>query len=75
MNNKRILVGRAGLAGLLLTLSAIVFTAGPSGAAETYSLDRKLSSTWTVDYQPAFTAQDLTAARIARVGITPIPIP
>ena len=75
MNDKLILIGRAGLAGLVLSLSALVFGAGPRGAAETHSYGTKLSSTWTYDYQPTFGAQDLTAARIARVGITPIPIP
>ncbi len=73
MNNKLIPRGRAALAGLLLAASAILLGAGPSGATESYSFDTKLSTTRTFDYQPTFT--DLATARIARVGITPIPIP
>ena len=72
MNNKRILMGRAAVAGLLLAISATLLGAGPSGATETYSYS-KVSSMWTFDYQPTFA--DLATARIARVGITPIPIP
>jgi hypothetical protein len=76
MKNTRI-ARRAGLAGLLLALSVTVLGAGPSAAAESYSTTGvKYVSAWTVDQiQPVFTLQDLAAARIARVGITPIPIP
>ena len=70
MNNKLILMVRAAVAGLLLASSATLLGAGPSGAAKTYS---KVPSTWTFDYQPTFT--DLATGGIARVGITPIPIP
>jgi hypothetical protein len=65
-------IRRAGLAGLLLAVSLTVVGPAPSGAAETYSVK---STTWTVDYQYAYNFGDLAAARIARVGITPIPIP
>jgi hypothetical protein len=73
MNNKLILMARAGVAGFLLAASATMLGAGASGATETYSFDTKLSSTRTFDYQPTFS--DLASARITRVGITPIPIP
>ncbi|HEX2048494.1 MAG TPA: hypothetical protein VHF27_12055 [Acidimicrobiales bacterium] len=70
MNHKLVLMGRAAVAGLLLAASLTALGAGPGVAAETYSFDTKA---WTFDYQPTFS--DLTAARIAKVGITPIPIP
>ena len=76
MNNKLTLMVRAAVAGLLLAVSASLLGAGPSGATETYSYSysySKVASTWTFDDQPAFT--ELATARIARVGITPIPIP
>ena len=63
---------RAGLAGLLLAVPLTLVGASPSGAAETYSYK---PSAWTVDYQYTYNVQDLAGARIARVGITPIPIP
>jgi hypothetical protein len=74
MNKRPTLIRRAGLAGLVLTASVSVTAlgAGPSSAAETYSSYR---TGYTLDYQPTFDAQDLFAARIARYGITPIPIP
>jgi hypothetical protein len=72
MKNTRILTRRAVLAGLFMAVSVTVVGATPSGATETYTFK---PSTWTVDYQPAYNFQDLAAARIARVGITPIPIP
>lgn len=71
MTNKRSMTRRAGLAGLLLAISLTVLGAGPSGASETYTFDRSKLST----LQTSFTYQDLATARIARVGITPIPIP
>jgi hypothetical protein len=71
MKTKRSITRRAGLAGLLLAFSVTVLGAGPSAAAETYTLDRYKFST----LQTSFTYQDLATARIARVGITPIPIP
>ena len=77
MNNNHKLMRRAGLAGLLLTISVTVLGVSPGGASETYSSGGvKISSTRTLDYaQPNFTLQDLATARIARLGITPIPIP
>ena len=72
MKNILIITRRAGLAGLLLAAGLTVAGASPSGAAETYSYK---SSAWTVDYQYTYNLQDLAAARITRVGITPIPIP
>ena len=72
MKNTRTITRRAGLAGLLLAVSLTVLGASPSGAAETYSFK---PTTWTVDYQYSYNLQDLATARIARVGITPIPIP
>lgn len=76
-NDKHSVQRRAGLAGLLLAVSVTVLGASSSGATETYSSGGvKLTSTRTIDYtQPAFTLQELATARIARVGITPIPIP
>jgi hypothetical protein len=75
MNNKLISI-RAGLAGLVLLVSFTLLGAGPAAAADTYSFGTATYlSTRTIDYQPTFTYQDLTSARIARVGITPIPIP
>ena len=69
-------IRRAGLAGLVLAVSATLLGAAPSGATETYKGDATLVSTRTIDYShPAFTLQDLATARISRVGITPIPIP
>ena len=72
MKSTRTIIRRAGLSGLFLALSLTVVGAGPSNAAEAYSIK---PATWTIDYQYAYNLQDLAAARIARVGITPIPIP
>lgn len=76
MNNKLISMLRAGLAGTVLVISVTLLGAGPAVASDTYSSGgTTFLSTRTLDYQPTFTYQDLSAARIARVGITPIPIP
>lgn len=76
MKITRISVRRAGLAGVVLAVSATLLGAAPSGATETYKGGTTLVSTRVLDYsQPAFTLQDLATARISRVGITPIPIP
>lgn len=72
MKNMRTITRRAGLAGLLLTASLTVAGAGPSGAGETFTYK---PTTYTLDYQYTHNFQDLASARIARVGITPIPIP
>ena len=72
MKNTRKITRRAGLAGLLLAVSITLAGAGPSAAAETFTYK---PTTWTVDYQYSYNFQDLATARIARVGITPIPIP
>lgn len=71
MKTKRSLTRRAAFAGLLLALSVPILGAGPSGAAETYTIDRSS----VTSYQFNFNYQDLATARISRVGITPIPIP
>ena len=68
----RTIARRAGLAGVLPTTTLTLAGAGPSGAAETFTYR---PTTWTVDYQYSYNLQDLATARIARVGITPIPIP
>lgn len=76
MNNKLISMLRAGLAGTALVISATLLGAGPAAASDTYSSGGvTFVGTRTLDYQPTFTYQDLAGARIARVGITPIPIP
>jgi hypothetical protein len=76
MNKNLISMLRAGLAGVVLFVSATLLGAGPAGAADTYSSGSVTHlSTRTIDYQPTFIYQGLAAARIARVGITPIPIP
>ena len=76
MNNKPTSKFRAGLAGLVLAASATLLVAGPAAAADTYnSGTATYLSTRTLDFQPTFTYHDLAAARIGRVGITPIPIP
>ena len=76
MNNKSTSVLRAGLAGAVLAASATLLAASPATAAGTYSTGSvTYLSTRTLDYQPTFTYTDLVAARIGRVGITPIPIP
>ena len=76
MNKKLIAMLRAGTAGAVLVMSAAVLGAHPAAAADTYSSgSATFLSARTIDYQPTFTFQDLAAARIARVGITPIPIP
>lgn len=76
MTNNRPSILRAGLAGMALLLSAVLLGAGPAAAADTYSSGSLSTlSTRTIDYQPTFTYLDLSTARIARVGITPIPIP
>lgn len=72
-NNKHIAKRRAGFAGLLLTVALTVLGAGPSSASETYIKSGDYLTTRTFDYQPTY--QDLSTARISRVGITPIPIP
>jgi hypothetical protein len=74
-NNRNNLIRRAGIAGLVLTAALTLQGISPSGAAETYKTPTAVS-TWTLDYsQPTFNLHDLATARIARVGITPIPIP
>jgi hypothetical protein len=76
MNKNLISMLRAGLAGMVLVVSATLLGAGPAAAADAYSSgSTTFLSTRTINYQPTFTYQDLAAARIARVGITPIPIP
>lgn len=71
MNNNRKPARRAGVLGLALAATLTVVGASPSAAA-TYTVDSsKLASTYQFD----FNYYDLAAARIARVGITPIPIP
>ena len=76
MNKNLTSMLRAGLAGVVLTVSAALMTAGPAAAADTYSSgSATYLSTRTLDYQPTFTYQGLAASRIGRVGITPIPIP
>lgn len=76
MNKKITSTLRAGLAGMVLVVSATLLGAGPAAAADTYSAGSvTYLSTRTLDYQLTFTYQDLATARIARVGITPIPIP
>lgn len=76
MNKNLIPMLRAGLAGMMLVVSATLLSAGPAAAADTYSAGSvTFLGTRTIDYQPTFTHQDLAAARIARFGITPIPIP
>ena len=76
MNKKITSTLRAGLAGMVLVVSATLLGAGPAAAADTYSSgSATYLSTRTLDYQLTFTYQDLATARIARAGITPIPIP
>ena len=69
-------IRRAGIAGVVLAVSATLLGAAPSGATETYKGGATLVSTRIVDYsQPVLTLQDRATARIGRVGITPRPIP
>ncbi len=68
----RTITRRAGLAGVLLAVSLTLAGAGPSAAAETLTYK---PTTLTLDHQYSYNFQDLATARIARVGITPIPIP